>query len=102
MITRVDATNYRYFERLGVPLSDFCVIAGANGSGKTTLLDIPVLIGDLLRGHNVAGAFMERLLGRGARAGSLVEIPFRAQRESFSIGIEALLPDDVMKQLVGA
>jgi recombinational DNA repair ATPase RecF len=67
MITRVDATNYRCVERLGVPLSDFCVIAGANGSGKTTLLDIPVLLGDLLRGRNVAGAFMERLLGRGAR-----------------------------------
>jgi len=102
MITRIDATNYRCFERLGVPLSDFCVIAGANGSGKTTLLDIPVLLGDLLRSRNVAGAFMERLLGRGARAASLDEIPFRAQRKSFSIGIEARLPDAVKQQLVGA
>ena len=100
MITRIDATNYRCFERLGLPLSDFCVIAGANGSGKTTLLDIPVLLGDLLRSRNVAGAFMERLLGRGARAGSLAEIPFRAQRESFSIGIEARLPDAVRESLV--
>jgi len=101
MITRIDATNYRCFERLGVPLSDFCVIAGANGSGKTTLLDIPVLLGDLLRSRNLAGAFIERLLGRGARAASLAEIPFRAQRESFSIGIEARLPDAVQKLLIG-
>lgn len=100
MITRIDATNYRCFERLGVPLADFCVIAGANGSGKTTLLDIPVLLGDLLRSRNVSGAFMERLLGRGARAGSLAEIPFRAQRESFSIGIEARLPETIVKSLV--
>ncbi len=102
MITRIDAINYRCFERLGVPLSGFCVIAGANGSGKTTLLAVPVLLGDLLRSRNVAGAFMERLLGRGARAGSLAEIPFRAQRASFFIGIEARLPDDVKTQLVGA
>lgn len=102
MITRIDATNYRCFERLGVPLSDFCVIAGANGSGKTTLLDIPVLLGDLLRSRNVAGAFMERLLDRGGRAASLAEIPFRAQRASFSIGVEARLPSEVRKQIVGA
>lgn len=99
MITRIDATNYRCFERLGVPLSDFSVIAGANGSGKTTLLDIPVLVGDLLRSRNLAGAFMERLLDRGARAGSLAEIPFRAQRESFSIGIEARLPEAIKESL---
>jgi predicted ATPase len=100
MITRIDATNYRCFERLGISLSDFCVIAGVNGSGKTTLLDIPVLLGDLLRGGNVADAFMKRLLGRGARAGSLSEIPFRAQRDSFSLGIEARLPDAITKSLV--
>lgn len=95
MITRIDATNYRCFERLGVPLSQLCVIAGANGSGKTTLLDIPVLVGDLLRSRNVAGAFMERLLDRGARATSLSEIPFQAGRQTFTIGIEARLPENV-------
>ncbi len=49
MITRLEATRYRCFERLGIDLSDFQVIVGANGSGKTTLLDLPVLFGDLLR-----------------------------------------------------
>jgi len=102
MITRIDATNYRCFENLGVTFSDFIVIAGVNGSGKTTLLDIPVLLGDLLRSRNVAGAFTERLLGRGQRAVSLAELPFRNMRESFSLGIEARLPEDVQKMLVEA
>jgi predicted ATPase len=102
MITRIDATNYRCFEQLGIPLGELCIIAGANGSGKTTLLDIPVLLGDLLRSRNVAGAFMERLLDRGARAGSLTEIPFRAQHEGFFLGIEARLPEAIAKRLVEA
>jgi predicted ATPase len=100
MITRIDATNYRCFERLGVPMSDFCVIAGANGSGKTTLLDLPVLLGDLLRSRSVAGAFMDRLLGRGARASTLGEIPFRSQQESFSVGVEARLPAEIRDALL--
>lgn len=102
MITRIDASNYRCFERLGVPMSDFCVLAGANGSGKTTLLDIPVLLGDLLRGRNVASAFVDRRLGRGVRAGSLGEIPFRLQRQSFSVGLEARVPEEVRRALVEA
>lgn len=97
MITRVDAINYRCFERIGVPLGEFCVVAGANGSGKTTLLDIPVLVGDLIRSRNVAAAFMQRLQNRGARAGSLSELPFRSQRDSFSIGLEARLPEDLQR-----
>ena len=92
MITRIDATNYRCFERLGINLGAFAVIAGANGSGKTTLLDIPILFGDLLRSRNVAQAFMSRLLSRGARATSLTEVPFRSDRDSFTLGLEAKLP----------
>lgn len=102
MITRIDATNYRCFERMGVPFTEFCVIAGANGSGKTTLLDIPILLGDFLRSRNVAGAFIDRLLGRGARASSLNEVPFRAQRESFTLGVEARLPEAIATALVDA
>lgn len=93
MITRIEATNYRCFEHLGVDLGPFVVIAGANGSGKTTLLDIPLLIGDLLLADNVSHAFLMGLLGRGARAGGLTELAFRAERESFTLGLEARLPD---------
>ena len=48
MITRIEATHYRCFDRLDVNLGGFGVLVGANGAGKTTLLDIPVLLGDLL------------------------------------------------------
>ena len=102
MITRIEANNYRCFERLGVTMGAFQVFAGANGSGKTTLLDIPLVVGDLLRSRNVAAAFMERILERGARAGSLVELPFRSQRESFVLALEAQLPDPIKQRLVDA
>lgn len=102
MITRIDATNYRCFERLGINFGAFAVIAGANGSGKTTLLDIPILLGDLLRSRNVAQAFVGRLLGRGARATSLTEVPFRSERESFTLGIEVKLPEHIARALVDA
>lgn len=102
MITRIDATNYRCFERLGINFGAFAVIAGANGSGKTTLLDIPILFGDLMRSRNVAQAFVGRLLGRGARATSLTEVPFRSERDSFTLGIEAKLPEHIAKALVDA
>ncbi|WP_291156697.1 methylation-associated defense system AAA family ATPase MAD3 [Gemmatimonas sp. UBA7669] len=102
MISRIDATNYRCFERLGINFGAFAVVAGSNGSGKTTLLDIPMLLGDLLRSRNVAQAFVARMLGRGARATSLTEVPFRSERNSFTLGIEAKLPDHIATALVDA
>lgn len=100
MITHIDATNYRCFEKLSIPTGDLAVVAGANGSGKTTLLDIPVLLGDLLRSRSVSDAFMDPLLNRGARASSLAELCFRHSGESFSLGIEARLPDSVREAVV--
>ena len=100
MITHIDATNYRCFERLTIPTSDLVVVAGANGSGKTTLLDIPVLLGDLLRSRSISGAFMDPLLSRGPRASTLTELCFRHNGESFSLGIEARLPDSVREAVV--
>lgn len=100
MITHIDATNYRCFETLSIPTGDLVVVAGANGSGKTTLLDIPVLLGDLLRSRSVSGAFMDPLLSRGARASSLGELCFRHNGGSFSLGIEARLPEEVREAVV--
>lgn len=102
MITRIDATNYRCFEQLGISLRPFAILAGPNGSGKTTLLDIPLLFGDLLRSRNVAHAFIGRLLRRGARAMSLTELPFRSGSDSFALGIEAKLPDRIACALYNA
>jgi predicted ATPase len=100
VITHIDATNYRCFEKLSIPTGDLVVVAGANGSGKTTLLDIPVLLGDLLRSRSLSGAFMDPLLSRGARASSLSELCFRHNGESFSLGIEARLPEHVRAAVI--
>ena len=100
MITRIEATNYRCFDKLAAPMDAFNVLAGANGSGNTTLLDIPVLIGDRLRSANVAAAFMKPLLQRGARASSLNELVFRGLGESFVLAIEAKLPQHLAEGVV--
>ena len=100
MITHIDATNYRCFEKLSIATGEFAVVAGANGSGKTTLLDIPVLLGNLLRSRSIANAFMDPLLNRGPRASTLTELCFRHNGGSFSLGIEAKLPDIVRDEVV--
>jgi len=48
MISRIEAFNYRCFDRLDIKLGQYHVLAGANGTGKSTLLDIPLLLGEIL------------------------------------------------------
>jgi ABC-type molybdenum transport system ATPase subunit/photorepair protein PhrA len=98
MITRLEATRYRCFERLGVDVGDFRVLVGANGSGKTTLLDLPVLLGDLLRANNVSSPFMERRNCR--RACSLNELVFAGRGSDFSLAVEARLPEAVQSKVL--
>lgn len=103
MITRLEATRYRCFERLGVDVGDFRVLVGANGSGKTTLLDLPGLFGDLLDAKNIADAFMLRRQQRGdlpPRAGSLSELVFAGRGDDFSLAVEARLPETVQRKVL--
>lgn len=100
MITRLEATRYRCFERLGVDVGDFRVLVGANGSGKTTLLDLPVLLGDLLRANNIAAPFMDRRPELPPRAGSLNELVFAGRGSDFSLAVEARLPDVVQAKVL--
>lgn len=100
MITRLEATRYRCFERLGVDVGDFRVLVGANGSGKTTLLDLPVLLGDLLRANNVSAPFMERRPELPPRAGSLNELVFAGRGSDFSLAVEARLPEAVQSKVI--
>ncbi len=100
MNTRIEASNYRCFDQLAVSMDNFTVLAGANGSGKTTLLDIPVLLQDLLKSGDIATAFLESILKRGPRAGSLDELLFRGEGESFLLAIEAQLPVQIAKNLL--
>ncbi|MBX3602452.1 MAG: AAA family ATPase [Rubrivivax sp.] len=101
MITRIEATRYRCFDKLDVELGDFRVLVGANGSGKTTLLDIPVLLGDLLRVRTIDEAFMSVRDGRAPRAASLSELLFQGQGENFILGVEAKLPEHMTRDLGG-
>lgn len=103
MITRLEATRYRCFERLGVDVGDFRVLVGANGSGKTTLLDLPGLLGDLLDAKYVIDAFVPRRRKSSesiARASSLRELVFAGRGDDFSFAIEAKLPETVQSKLV--
>ncbi len=100
MITRLEASRYRCFERLGVDVGDFRVLVGANGSGKTTLLDLPVLLGDLLRATNVAAPFTDRRPDQPPRAGSLAELIYAGRGSDFSLAVEARLPDAVQSRVL--
>ena len=100
MITRLEATRYRCFERLGVDVGDFRVLVGANGSGKTNLLDLPVLFGDLLRANNISAPFMERRPELPPRAGSLNELVFAGRGSDFSLAVEARLPEAVQSKVL--
>lgn len=103
MITRLEATRYRCFERLGIDVGDFRVLVGANGSGKTTLLDLPGLFGDLLDAKNVSDAFMLRRQERGdlpPRASSLRELVFAGRGDDFSLAVEARLPEVVQRKVL--
>ena len=102
MITRLEATRYRCFERLGVDLGDFRVVVGANGSGKTTLIDMPVLLGELLRADNLASVFLIKRGEKPARASNLRELVFAGRGEEFSLALEARLPDEQRETWVDA
>jgi predicted ATPase len=101
VITRIEATQYRCFEKLDVDLGEFQVLVGANGSGKTTLLDIPVLLGDFLRERSLATAVLERRDGRAPRASSLKELFFQGQSDWFILAVEAELPQSIASQIAG-
>ncbi len=102
MITRLEATRYRCFERLAVDMTELQIIVGANGSGKTTLIDMPTLIGELLRSDNIASVFTVKQGNRPARASTLRELVFAGRGDDFVIVLEAKLPETVRDQWVDA
>lgn len=100
MITRIEAHKYRCFRKLAIDLDRYHVLAGANGAGKTTLLDIPVLIGDMVRGQGIVGAFLGRQEGgRSPRASALTDSLHKGQGDAVAFAIEAKLPASVLDVL---
>lgn len=100
MITRIEATRYRCFDKLDVDLGEFRVLVGANGSGKTTLLDIPVLLGDMLKARTIGDAFLRERDHRAPRASGFRELIFQSNGEFFILVIEALLPEQPARDLL--
>lgn len=100
MITRIEATRYRCFDKLDVELGDFRVLVGANGSGKTTLLDIPVLLGDMLEARSISDAFLRERDHRTPRASSFRELIFQGIGDFFILAIEAALPEQPTRDLL--
>jgi predicted ATPase len=101
MIHRLEAFQYRAFDRLDITLGSYHVLAGPNGSGKSTLLDIPALFSDILN-RGLVPAFLEKspLLGM-ARAQAFDELIYCRRSEYFGFALEARLPDDITQDLVG-
>lgn len=100
MITRIEATRYRCFDKLDVDLGEFRVLVGANGSGKTTLLDIPVLLGDMLKSRTIGDAFLRERDHRAPRASSFRELIFQGNGDFFILAIEAALPEQPARDLL--
>lgn len=100
MITRIEATRYRCFDKLDVDLGEFRVLVGANGAGKTTLLDIPVLLGDMLKARTIGDAFLRERDHRVPRASGFRELIFQGNGDFFILAIEAALPEQPARDLL--
>jgi len=100
VITRIEATRYRCFDKLDVDLGEFRVLVGANGSGKTTLLDIPVLLGDMLLARTIGDAFLRDRDHRAPRATGFRELIFQGIGDFFILAIEAALPEQPARDLL--
>lgn len=100
MITRIEAHNYRCFSKLSSELGNYHILAGTNGSGKTTLLDIPTIFADLLHARTVSAVFLETGPGQQTpRARQPRELIHQLRGNSFTLAIEARLPEHVIKSL---
>lgn len=100
MITRIQAFNYRCFERLDIKVNQYQVLAGANGTGKSTLLDIPLLLGEILS-RGLAPAFLESPSIAGSpRAQSLQELVYYQKADYFGFAVEAGLPEEIIIKLL--
>ncbi|BAZ10920.1 hypothetical protein NIES4071_27440 [Calothrix sp. NIES-4071] len=96
MISRIEAFNYRCFNRLDITVGQYNVLAGANGTGKSTLLDIPLLLAEILS-KGLIPAFLESPSIAGSpRALSLQELVHYQQGNNFGFAIEANLPESII------
>jgi hypothetical protein len=99
MITRIEASRYRCFERLALNLARYHVLVGRNGAGKSTLIDIPVLLGEILEARSIEKPFFGDRGRLAPRASSASDLVFSGKGDWFSFAIEVRLPDFLVAQL---
>lgn len=99
MITRIEASRYRCFERLALDIGPYQVLVGRNGAGKSTLVDIPVLLGEILEARSIDRAFFGDRGRLAPRASSASDLVFAGKGDWFSFAIEVRLPDFLASQL---
>jgi hypothetical protein len=101
MITRIEATRYRCFERLELSLDPFQVFVGPNGSGKTTLLDIPVVVGEMLMSRSIETAFLKSTPTHPRpRADVPADLVYKRSGQNFLLMVEARLPQAITSNLL--
>ncbi len=103
MISRIQAVQYRCFAQLDVTLHSYNVLAGANGTGKSTLIDIPLVLSDMLPQGEIIPAFLEESRTiHATRAQSLQELAHCYRSNYFGFALEAPLPQDITRALIGS
>ena len=99
MISRIETYRYRCLENVAIDIPKYAILVGANGAGKTTLLDIPRLLGDCLRSRDITQAFTQQQQSRPSRCTTLKELVYCAKGDEFILGLEAALPEEVVRNL---
>jgi ABC-type Mn2+/Zn2+ transport system ATPase subunit len=99
MITRIEASRYRCFERLALDLGPYQVLVGRNGAGKSTVLDIPVLLGEIFEKRSIEKPFFGDRGRLAPRAASASDLVFSGKGDWFSFAVEARLPEFLVNQL---
>lgn len=93
MITLIEALNYRCLHYIKQPLGPFHVLVGPNASGKTTFLDVVAFLGRLVS-DGIDAAVMDRTQ-------NFQDLVWAHKGNRFELAIEAKIPDDRQKKLVG-
>ena len=87
MLTRVEITHFKCFERLVLPLAPLTLLSGANAAGKSTLLQALVLLHQTLREHEWSTRLM--LNGKSLRLGLVPDVVSKQHgRRSLEIGVQ--------------
>jgi predicted ATPase len=86
VITRLELTHFKCFERLRLPLAPLTLLSGCNASGKSSVLQALVLLHQTMRDHEWSPRLM--LNGIDIRMGTVKDVVDKVHgRRSFELGV---------------